>query len=151
KLKKYINSFIPYIDNWAVCDSFAAGVRQFAKNLDLGFAYVMSLLSSSFPYSKRLGTVLLLIYYSKEPYMDAMIEVIPTIRDEDYYVKMGVAWLVSTLYIVNPKKTWVLLDGRLDSFIHSKSISKICDSYQVSDQDKIIAKSARKQKNQYKN
>ncbi|MDD4212105.1 MAG: DNA alkylation repair protein [Bacilli bacterium] len=141
-----LEAFLPYVDNWAVCDTLAGSLRQFGENEEHGFEYATSLVHRKEAYSKRLGTVLLLIYYAKEPYMDAIIALVPAIQHEDYYVKMGVAWLVSKLYISDSIKTKVLFEGKLDAFTHSKSISKICDSFQISMSDKEIAKSYRKKR-----
>jgi 3-methyladenine DNA glycosylase AlkD len=141
-----VTQFLPKIDNWAVCDTLAGSLHLFNANLAQGYQYIETLLASPEPYHIRLGAVLLLCYYCVEPYINPIIERLPTLIHEDYYVNMGIAWLISKLYIANPDATKVLFDGRLGKFVHLKAISKIVDSYQVSAEDKELVKTYRKLK-----
>lgn len=141
-----VTEFLPKIDNWAVCDTLAGSLRLFNANLAQGYQYIETLLASPEPYHIRLGAVLLLCYYCVEPYINPIIERLPTLIHEDYYVNMGIAWLISKLYIASPDATKVLFDGRLEKFVHLKAISKIVDSYQVSAEDKELVKTYRKLK-----
>jgi 3-methyladenine DNA glycosylase AlkD len=54
-----------------------------------------------------------------------------------YYVQMMVAWLLSISYIKFKEKTYqFLLSNKLDNFTFNKTISKICDSYRISKEEK---------------
>lgn len=51
---------------------------------------------------------------------------------------MAVAWLLSMMFVKYPKATEnFLLNTPLDEFVFRKSISKVCDSYQISKEAKI--------------
>lgn len=66
-------------------------------------------------------------------------------NDDEYYVQMAEAWLLSYLAIYAPEKTWnYLTTCSLDYKIVGKAIQKICDSYRVSDEVKVKFKEIRK-------
>lgn len=66
---------------------------------------------------------------------------------EEYYVKMGLAWLVSECFIKYPSATMeYLLRSKMPTWTFNKTISKICDSYRVDAQTKILLRKMRKYK-----
>lgn len=66
-------------------------------------------------------------------------------NDDEYYVQMAEAWLLSYLAVYAPEKTWnYLANSSLDYKIVGKAIQKICDSYRVSDEVKVKFKEIRK-------
>ena len=65
--------------------------------------------------------------------------------DDEYYVQMAQAWLISYLAIYSPQKTWEYLRNYpLKYNIAGKAIQKICDSFRVSDEWKAKFKELRK-------
>lgn len=65
--------------------------------------------------------------------------------DDEYYVIMAEAWLISYLGIYNPDKTLEYLKSKpLEYNIVGKSIQKICDSFRVSEENKNRFKEVRK-------
>ena len=76
-------------------------------------------------------------YYLKEEYIDKILEQINNITSKDYYVQMAIAWLVSIAYIKQKEKTEKFLkNNKLDKFSQNKSISKICESYRITPEEK---------------
>ncbi|MBQ5917850.1 MAG: hypothetical protein IIW92_04745, partial [Lachnospiraceae bacterium] len=65
--------------------------------------------------------------------------------DDEYYVQMAEAWLISYLGIYAPRTTFDYIKGcPLKYNIIGKGIQKICDSFRVSDEWKEKFKSLRK-------
>ena len=61
---------------------------------------------------------------------------------------MANAWLLSICYIKFPEKTKKFLENtKIDNFTYNKTISKICDSYRVSKEDKIKLREMKKRRN----
>lgn len=141
----YINNFIPYINNWAVNDIFASSLKQF-KNIDI--KEVKPYLNSDNPWNVRFGLTLLLSHYVTDKYIDEILEICENIKIDHYYVKMANAWLLSICYIKFPEKTKKFLENtKIDNFTYNKTISKICDSYRVSKEDKIKLREMKKRRN----
>lgn len=134
----YIDAFIPLINCWAVCDSVCSNLKQFKK---IDIKYIDKYLKSEKPFEIRFGIVIILNYYIKDENLNYIFNICDNISSDHYYVKMAIAWLLSVCYIKYPKKTLKYLkECKVDKFTLNKTISKICDSYRVNSNEKIIVK-----------
>lgn len=134
---KLLNEFLPFIDNWAICDITCSNLKDFKKNQDQGFKIIVNYLNDNNLWVKRVGIVLLLDYYINDNYIDKILTITEKIKSEEYYVRMANAWLISMCYIKYKNKTLKLFQSNsLDKFTQNKAISKIRDSYQVNEIDK---------------
>ncbi len=135
--ESYFDSFLLKIDNWAICDSFCASVKRVAQSKEYYWNKIQKLIKSPHPFVMRVGLVLLLYNYVEQEYIGSIISNVFKIQSEEYYVNMAIAWLMAEMYIKYPKDIYpVLKEKKLNSFIQNKTISKICDSYRVSKEDK---------------
>ena len=140
KLKPLVDDFLPYIDNWAVCDMTVANLKVYKKNKtkDIVFDEIKYYISNDNPWINRFGYVLLLEYFIEEKYIDEIFKLCENYQDE-YYVKMAIAWLISVCYIKHKGGTLTFLKKhKLDVWTHNKAIQKIIESSRVSDEDKIM-------------
>lgn len=134
---KLLNNFLPFIDNWAICDITCSNLKDFKKNQELGFKIISEYLNNDNFWIKRVGIVLLLDYYINDNYIDKIVEITQNIKSEEYYVQMANAWLISMCYIKYKEKILDLFQAKtLDKFTQNKAISKIRDSYRVNSDDK---------------
>ena len=136
----YLKEYVQKIDNWGICDTTIASLKIFKKNKEKGLDFIKECLKDDREFVIRYGLVLLLAYYIDDEYIDYIIDVCSTIKSDYYYVNMALACLISISFIKYQDKSMVLFDGRLDKFVHNKSISKICDSYRVTEEDKKMIK-----------
>lgn len=140
-----INHFISYVDNWAINDIVCANLKQFKKNKDIGYKFILELLKTKECFKIRFALVLLLDFYIDEDYIYDILDICNNIDSEEYYVRMANAWLISICYIKYKDITYnFLLNNKLDNFTISKAISKIIDSTRVSKEDKDILREFRK-------
>lgn len=140
ELKPLVDEFIPYIDNWAVCDMTVANLKAYKKNKtkDIVFNEIEKYINNNNPWINRFGYVLLLEYFIEEKYIDKIFELCEVYKDE-YYVKMAIAWLISMCYIKHKGRTLTFLKKhKLDIWTHNKAIQKIIESNRVEDSDKIM-------------
>ena len=80
-----------------------------------------------------------------EKYLDKILKMCEKIKNDAYYVKMAVAWLLSYCFIKFRDKTLKYFkNNSLDKFMHNKAISKCRDSFQVSSEDKEMLKDLRR-------
>ncbi len=142
---KNIDKFVPKITNWAICDSFVPTLKCVKKHRDEYLKYIEKYLKSDKEFYLRFYIVSLLDYYIEDDSIDYVIEKLTSINSEHYYVKMAIAWTLTDGYIYYPDKVKsVIAKGKLDKFTHNKLISKICDSYRVSKEEKEYLKTLRK-------
>ncbi|MBP5674715.1 DNA alkylation repair protein [Candidatus Saccharibacteria bacterium] len=141
------DSQVELISDWCTCDTFCAAIRKkVAKNREEFYETKISkLLSSSEEFSTRVGIVLLLGYVSAEWLQVIFEEVEKLSSREEYYVRMGVAWLVAECFIKFPEETLSYMKvSKLPAWTYNKAISKICDSYRVSGEAKNMLRKMRR-------
>ncbi|WP_455539945.1 DNA alkylation repair protein [Terrisporobacter sp.] len=138
----YIKNFIPYINNWAICDSFCNNLKFTKKNKNEVWNFLMPYISSSNEFELRFAVVMILNYFITEEYIDDVLNIFNNIHHEGYYVKMAVAWAISFAYIYFPDKTLDFLkNNNLDKFTYNKSLQKIIESNRVNKEDKDLIRS----------
>ena len=144
-LENRIREFLPYVDNWAVCDGLCAHLKWFFKDRKRAFPFVDECLSSSATYTLRFGIVALLSYYLTEEYIDTVLKKAVSICSEEYYINMALAWLVSFCLIKHYERTLPILENcRLSPWVHNKSIQKAVESYQISEEKKAYLRSIKR-------
>lgn len=137
ELLNLIRAFIPVIDNWAINDIVCANIKSFKKNLEKGYPFVIDCIKSNNPWQIRFGLVILLDFYINDAYIDKILKICNNITNDEYYVKMAVAWLISICYIQYKKKTLKFLQTTtIDDWTYNKAIQKIIESTRVSIEEK---------------
>lgn len=132
------DEYISYINNWASCDIIVCNYKLFKKHLEEGFVKVNEYVHSSDSFKIRVGLVLLLTYYINENYIDKVLTIANHIHDEDYYVKMANAWLISVCLVKFYDKTILFLkNNKLDDWTHNKAIQKAIESYRIKDKEEL--------------
>lgn len=132
-----LDNYIENIDNWASCDTMCANMKDFKKNKKSGYEYIIKLIKTNECWKVRVGLVLLLDYYINEEYLSNIFNICDSIKNDEYYVKMAIAWLISICYIKFPERTLKYLNNNnLDKFTYNKSIQKIIESTRISQNEK---------------
>ena len=141
----YIESFVPKIDNWAICDSFCNTLKFVNKNKEIMWEFIQSYLKSYNEFEIRFAVVIILNYYITEDYIDLVLKTLDNIKHDGYYVKMAVALAISMCFIKFEEKTMAYLkDNSLDDFTYNKSLQKICESLRVDKNTKELIKSMKR-------
>lgn len=134
-----LDNFIPYLTNWSVTDTYSNIV--FNKYPEEGLEYINKLFKSNQPYAIRLGLVILMKNYLKENYNSKILDLPKIIINDDYYVKMAIAWFYSKALIDHYNDVIKILNNKeLNVWIHNKTISKAIDSYQINIKNKDYLK-----------
>lgn len=145
KKKEYIINFVPKINSWAICDSFCVDLKDADKKPEFFWKIISKYFKSNKEYELRFAIVMLLDHYVKEEYIDKIFKVVDNIKNEEYYVEMGIAWLVAEMYIKFPKQTMEYLKNcKLNKFTYNKALQKARESYRVSKEEKEILNKMKK-------
>lgn len=143
--QKYLDDFLPLIDNWAVCDSVCANLKITKKYPSQMFEFLKTQLKSNKPFYIRFAIVLLLDFYINEQYIEEIFNIVDSIDNQDYYVKMVIAWCLSICYIKMPEITINYLNKcSLDDYTFNKTLQKICESKRVSNEQRIFIKNMKR-------
>ncbi len=142
---EYIKEFIPKINNWAVCDTFCAGLKITEKNKERVWDFLKEYLKSDKEFELRFALVMILDFYIDEKYIDEVLKIIDNIKSNAYYVQMAAAWALSTCAVKFYDKTYKYLKiSKIDKFTFNKAIQKSIESYRITDEQKQTLKNMKK-------
>ncbi len=143
----YLDKFVKKIDNWSVCDSPATNMKIIKKRQDKYLDLIKNYANSNQEYVVRFAIVCLLAHYKDEKYNKAILKIINSIKTHSYYVDMAIAWLMCEM-LINHRDFILnnLNNFKINDFTFNKFVSKSCDSYRVSKDDKDYLKSLKKNK-----
>ena len=139
---KEVEKFLPYIDNWATCDTLDPKV--FGKHKDELLNEIKRWLNSKHIYTIRFAIGMLMGYYLDESFKKEYLDWVSSVKSEEYYVNMMVSWYFATALA----KQWdaaikYLEEKKLSSWVHNKTIQKAVESYRITSEQKIYLKSLR--------
>lgn len=145
-----IEQFLPYIDNWAVCDGKSP--KALLKDEARFLANIEKWLKSCEPYTARFGVNMLMTFFLDARFDKKFLKWVAAIDEslfnddgraecptDRYYVQMVIAWYMATALA----KQWdaafpYIKDRKLSPWIHAKTIQKACESYRITDEQKKI-------------
>jgi len=135
KLISEIDEFLPYIDNWAVCDTLHPKV--FKKHRKELLLHVKRWMKSDKIYTIRFSITTLMDEFLEEDFSIENLEMVSKIRSSEYYVNMAIAWFFATSLAKQWENTLpFILDKKLDTWTHNKTIQKAKESFRITDEQK---------------
>ncbi|MCD7980248.1 MAG: DNA alkylation repair protein, partial [Fusobacterium sp.] len=144
-IKKYIERYIDEIDNWGICATFIGNLKIIKKEKEYFYPMVKRMAESEEQWKIRFGLITLMSCYIEKEYINEIFRICSRVKNKEYYVQMGQAWLISTLFIKFRDETLEYLkDNSLDKWTQNKAIQKIRESFRVSEEDKELVKSLKK-------
>ena len=143
KCIKYLEEFLPFVDNWAVSDCISPNV--FKKNTDQLIAHIKLWSQSTHTYTVRVAICLLMKYFLDEEFNVKYLQIATRIKSEEYYVNMMIAWFFATALAKHwDEVVFVLEDNLLDEWTHNKTIQKSRESFRITPEQKQYLKSLKK-------
>ena len=145
KCIKLLDNFLPFVDNWAVCDTISPKIfKKYKKEL---IEKIKEWSQSDKTYTCRFGVEMLMTHFLDEDFKKEYLEVVADIHSEEYYVKMVVAWFFATALA----KQWdyaviYLENNRLDVWVHNKTIQKARESLRILEDKKGYLKGLKRKK-----
>ena len=135
-----VDEFLPYIDNWAVCDIMSPKI--FKKNKKALLEKIKEWSASEKTYTCRFGIEMLMSHFLDDDFKAEYLEIPLFVKSEDYYVQMMIAWFFATALA----KEWdatikYFEDHRLDRWTHNKAIQKARESSRITLKEKEYLKS----------
>lgn len=137
-----LEAFLPYVSCWAVCDAIKPSALS--KNPEFFLEKIRFWLESDRTYTIRFALGMLMTYFLDGNFSPEYLERAASIKSDEYYVNMMVAWYFATALA----KQWeyalpYLTEHRLSSWCHAKTIQKASESFRVPPAHKEILRSLR--------
>lgn len=132
---KQIDLFLPYVDNWAVCDIMSPKILK--KHKDSLILKIREWSACEKTYSCRFGMEMLMSHFLDEDFKVEYLEIPASVKSEEYYVNMMIAWFFATALTKQWDSTVPYIENRkLEKWTHDKTIQKACESYRITDEQK---------------
>lgn len=144
KCLEEIRKFVPYINNWATCDLPLP--KCFGKHKEELFPQIREWIASDHTYTIRYGLGTLMSLYLDEDFKPEYLELAASVRSEEYYVNMMMAWYFATALAKQWEATVPYIEQRkLPQWVHRKTIQKAVESYRITLEQKTYLKSFRRE------
>ena len=139
---KAVETFLPYVDCWPVCDQ--SSPKVFKKNHGKLLPLIKKWIGSEHVYTARFGIRMLMNEFLGEDFKPEYLEWVAAVKGEDYYIKMMVAWYFATAMAKRYDESVIYIEERrLETWTHKKAIQKAVESFRVSDEHKEYLKAFR--------
>lgn len=130
-----VNDFLPYVDNWATCDSLRPKV--FKKHSAELITEIKKWINSCDAFTVRFGLEMLMCHYLDNKFDPAYLDLAAAVKSDEYYVRMMQAWFFATALVKQHDCALRYIEGcYLDEWVHNKTIQKSVESYRLSEEQK---------------
>ena len=137
-----VESFLPYVDNWATCDQLSP--RVFKRHRQELLGEIRRWIASDRTYTVRFGLGMLMSHFLDEDFDPAFLDLAAGVRSEEYYIRMMAAWYFATALAKQYDAALPYIeDRRLDPWTHNRTIQKAVESFRVSPEQKKYLRSLR--------
>lgn len=138
-----LEKFLPFIDNWSVCDT--SSPKIFKKYPNETLQKIKIWIKSEKVYTIRYAIWLLLSNFLDENFSADLLELVAEVKNDDYYVQMMQAWFFATALAKQYDATISLLESKkLEPFVQNKTIQKSRESRRISSETKKYLLSLKK-------
>ena len=138
-----VERLLPYIDNWATCDSMRP--KCFKKHPDRLLPFIDRCLASQSVYTVRYGIGMLMSYFLDSEFDPRYLERVSEIESDEYYVNMMSAWYFATALAKQWEETLpYITEYRLPLWVHNKTVQKAVESYRITAEQKEYLRAFRR-------
>lgn len=138
---KAVDTFLPYVDNWATCDTMSPKI--FGKYTEELYEKIKEWAASSHAYTVRFGIGMLMKFFLDDKFDAEHLELVaktadtPFEGDDRYYVDMMASWYFATALSKQYEHTLKYMENKnLDKWVHNKAIQKATESRRLTEMQK---------------
>ncbi len=130
-----LDEFLPYVDNWATCDTCTPKVLKKHPAQTVAKAYEW--IDDGRTYFVRYGIRMLMAFFQDDLFLPEYADKVASVHSDEYYVNMMIAWYFATLLAKQPDCAVKYLENHvLSPDVTKKTIRKAIESFRVSDRMK---------------
>lgn len=138
----FLSDFLLKVDCWSICDLCASTFH--AKDFDLASTYFKEFIASKHIFKRRFAYVMLICNFISEKNINYIFSSINK-NDDEYYVKMAIAWLISVCLVkCYDISLSFFINFKLDDWTYNKAIQKSIESYRLTDTQKNYLKTLKR-------
>ena len=134
-----LDRFLPYVDNWATCDSMKPKAFNRKSCHDRLLSDIRRWLNSEHPFTIRFAISMLMTHFLDNDFREEYLDWVAAVENEHYYVRMMVAWYFATALAKQYDATLpYLMARRLKKWNHNKAIQKAIESLRITQEQKQL-------------
>lgn len=143
KLIKKLETFLPFVDNWATCDFLRPKIvkkhlNEFEKIIK---KWLLLEPNSKNTYIIRFAINMLMSFYLEESFKKEHLEIVAKIQSSEYYINMMISWYFATALAKQYKETIVYVEQRkMTPWVINKTIQKARESFRITKEQKEYLK-----------
>ena len=138
--------FIPYITNWAICDTFVSGLRFKPEELPAVRDFLVPYLQSAEEFPARFGAVMLLRFFVRADCLSDTLTALTSLPASGYNAQMAAAWALAECLVRFPDETLAHLKlSMLNPWTYRKTLQKALESRRLPDGLRPVLKALRKE------
>lgn len=135
-----INDFLPYVDNWATCDSM--NPKCFKKNKEKLLSEIEKWLKTEHEYTVRFAIGMLMTHFLDEDFDEKYLQKVSEIKSDKYYINMMIAWYFQAALAKQWESAVKYIEkDRLSPWVRKKTVQKAKESYRITQKQKEYLKS----------
>ena len=134
-----LDNFLLFVDNWATCDMLTPKILN--ENLTILYEKIEEWSKSEHIYTVRFAIVTLMKFFMNERLDEKHLNLILSIKSDEYYINMAIAWYLATALA----SRWDLVIPYIEKqnfskWVHNKAIQKAVESYRITKEQKEYLK-----------
>ena len=134
--------YLKYTDSWAQIDTFAGKLKK--PDEKLWWDFTVECLHSSAEFTARYGVIRLMETFLTKEYIPKVFKALRGVRNDGYYVKMGMAWLYAEASLRDFEATMAEMDQpAVDQWTRKKALQKMLESYRLTAGQKMLIREKR--------
>lgn len=139
KCIEMLDTFLPFVDNWATCDSMKPKVLK--KEPEKLLVHIKRWIKSKDVYTVRYAINLLMSFYLDENFASDYLDLVANVKSEEYYINMMQSWYFATALAKQYNATVPYIENNvLDEWTHNKTIQKSIESFRITEEHKNYLK-----------
>ena len=143
KSLNYVENFLPFVDNWAVCDTLIPKI--FGKEKTKLLEKINEWILSKNTFTIRFGIKMLMTHFLDSDFKKEYLHLAANIKSDEYYVNMMIAWFFATALAKQWDETFEFIkQNKLSTWVHNKAIQKACESYRITSEQKVLLKTLKR-------
>lgn len=132
-----LDRFLPFVDNWAVCDIISPKVFRKNDNREKLISDIRRWSKSNHTYTARFGLEMLMTHFLGDDFKKEYLEIPLSIKTDEYYLQMMIAWFFATALSKQWEETIkVLTEKKLEPYVQNKTIQKARESRRITKEQK---------------
>ena len=136
-----LESFVPLVDNWAVCDSLCAACRFLETDPTASLEWLEGWLRPGAEFEIRFALVCMLDHFAgQKAYAERLLLCGTRACGDGYYARMAAGWLIAEIAVsdVGRVRSFLCETELSDDSIRHMAVRKIVESRRISQSEKAL-------------